>query len=273
MAEQTGGRKSEFLDPGENYVHRRPGTGTSEKTVNHKPQTFQEPPVETIILVGDHHGHYETLQEKIQDLGIKNTLILHAGDGSEGMDWFTDAYIASLNTWFAKRNCHYWSIRGNHSNREFFQGNHLFPNFKLLPDYSRAQIQGENWLFAGGAVSINRVQLTYGKNWWPEEEFTPAPENIEPCDILLTHGGPQWIGSIGKSPMIQSYENKEIELCGKSKLYEEIMEEGKLHQQLFEKVRPKKWYMGHFHFSQTLTYEGCKARVLAELEFFEHISR
>ncbi len=38
-----------------------------------------------------------------------------------------------------------------------FDGFIMLPN-KLLPGYSRLEINGESWLFVGGAVSINRIE-------------------------------------------------------------------------------------------------------------------
>jgi len=35
-------------------------------------------------------------------------------------------------------------------------------------------------------------------------------------------------------------------------------------------ARPKKSYAGHFHNHFSTDFDGCRARILAELEFLEH---
>jgi len=66
----------------------------------------------------------------------------------------------------------------------------MLPNFKLVPDYTRLEINGQSWLFVGGAVSINRIDREEGKTWWPNEDMVLREDLAIPSDVLVTHAGP-----------------------------------------------------------------------------------
>lgn len=102
--------------------------------------------------------------------GWKDAQVVHVGDGEEGYPGSWDEETAArLDKGFAALGIEYLSIRGNHSNPHVFDGSIMLPNFKLLPDYSRLEINVESWLFVGGVVSINRIEREAGNTWWPEE--------------------------------------------------------------------------------------------------------
>lgn len=235
-------------------------------------KNIQAPDIHTIYLLGDHHGAYKELEETINKHEIKDSLIIHVGDGSEGSPAFTPKYIQERNQFFEKTENHYWSIRGNHSDPSFFKGQHMLPNFKLLPDYTTSCILGQKWLFAGGAISIDRISQKLNKTWWKNEEFNLPIGNLKKCDVLVTHSGPPWIGPTFKSIQIENYENAENDLIGpgKSTLWKECQEERKKHETLFKKAKPTMWYIGHFHEKYETTHSGCHARILDKQELFPH---
>lgn len=231
---------------------------------------IEAPPVDLIILAGDHHGKYEELKAQIERFGLKNALILHVGDGNEGCPGFHKETMTQLDEWMRQRNCHYWSIRGNHSDPSFFQGQWLLPNAKLLPDYSRATLAGKEWLFVGGAVSIDRSETIPGISWWEGENFQETDEPLEPCDVLVTHTGPPWIQMEGKSGLVAHYEHVETNLFGDSDLWEQIQEESKALERLFQKTRPHQWFLGHFHQHKQVTEHGCITTIVAMEELMEY---
>jgi hypothetical protein len=117
----------------------------------------------------------------------------------------------------------------------------MLPNFKLLPDYSRLEINGESWLFVGGAVSINRIEREAGKTWWIEEDMVLREDLAQPADVLVTHAGPSWL-SPPPNPLVEDYIRSE-EAVGCQSLRQELADEQLRHDRLFELVKPRHWYL------------------------------
>ncbi|MEO8614835.1 MAG: metallophosphoesterase [Luteolibacter sp.] len=222
-------------------------------------------------LLGDHHGDYEGLFEKLQERQIRNATVIHVGDGEEGYPGWNMATAEAFNTRFAALGIEYLSIRGNHSNPHVFVGSTMLPNFKLLADYTRREINGQSWLFVGGAVSVNRIDRTAGKTWWPEEAFEFRPELARPADVLVTHSGPSWIGPSCRNPFVDSYCCAEAEF-GRETLIQELRAERKAHENLFRAVKPRTWFFGHFHERAEKTRSGCRTRILDCHELVLHVS-
>jgi hypothetical protein len=117
-----------------------------------------------------------------------------------------DKNLEDLNKFLAENNCTVYAIRGNHDDPSYFEGNHIFSNLKLMPDYSQEIIEGKKFLFCGGAISIDRkfslskmqMSASHGLNkpmyWWDEafdldlEEL----EKIRDVEIVITHTAPEW---------------------------------------------------------------------------------
>ena len=95
-----------------------------------------------IYLLGDHHGYIEMCFDKIDEQGIRDAVILHVGDGEEGIDFWPE-HFQVCNDEFAKRNILYLGMRGNHCDPSLFEGSIDLPNFKLVPDYTRLSVNGK----------------------------------------------------------------------------------------------------------------------------------
>lgn len=218
-----------------------------------------------IYLVGDVHGEFDSLFRKINDFGISDCNLIHVGDGGEGFlsEPKQMRQFEHYNNFFKKHNIQYLSIRGNHSDPIYFQGQVKHSHFELVPDYTYREFNGEKFLFVGGAVSIDRAIRVPHMSWWPNEEFVLKPELVEKVDILITHSGPSWIGPTDKK-LISHY-------CARdATLWDECVDERKAHEKLIELCKPKKHYLGHFHMSESVEMNGCKHRLLDILEIVEH---
>ena len=221
-------------------------------------------------LLGDHHGDIDLLFAILDHRAIRNAIVIHVGDGEEGYpDWKTED-AENLNDRFARLNIEYLSIRGNHSNPHFFDGRVMLPNFKFLPDYTRREINGQSWLFVGGAVSVNRIDRIPGQTWWQEEAFVFRTEQTGPADVLVTHSGPSWIGPGTRNPFIDACCLAEVDF-GCDSLLQELKDERKTHEDLFRAVKPRTWYLGHFHEKAEKTRSGCRTRILNCHELVLHI--
>jgi hypothetical protein len=191
------------------------------------------------------------------------------GDGEEGYPDSWDAETPEqLDNAFASLDIEYLSIRGNHSNPHVFDGSINLPNFKLLPDYTRIEIDGESWLFVGGAISINRLDREQGKTWWLDEEMILNETLAQPADVLVTHSGPTWTAP-PPDALVDYYAAAEAAI-GTATLHRELRDEQARHDRLFELVKPRQWYHGHFHRSTTHRVDGCTIRQLDVAEIVKH---
>lgn len=221
-----------------------------------------------IYLLGDHHGYIDMLLDHVDENAIRNAVILHVGDGDEGISFWHE-HFQVMNDEFAKRGLLYLGMRGNHCDPSLFDGSVDLSHFKLLPDYSRLDVGGSSWLLSGGAISIDRQDRECGLDWWPEEKFRLCRDLAGPADVLVTHSGPRWIGPATSNDFVDVYaqsesENNDTDLIG------ELETERMLHEELFRLVRPKHWYLGHFHDSAAVQYQGCEIRLLTMHEIHRH---
>ena len=149
-----------------------------------------------------------------------------------------------------------------------FEGTANLLNFQLLPDYTRLKLDGETWLFVGGAISINRLDREPGKTWWIEEEMILDETRAQPADVLVTHTGPSWLAP-PRSGMVDYYAAAEAAI-GTTTLHRELHDEAARLDRLFELVRPRQWYFGHHHHSATHQHDGCTIRQLDMAELVRH---
>lgn len=219
-----------------------------------------------IYILGDNHGKYDQFLKILEKFDLKDCYIIHVGDGGEGFNnnyESLDLYY-HLNSVFSSRNIQYLSIRGNHSDPEFFKGNFKFSNFELLEDYTSREIEGLKFFFVGGAISIDRKCRQEGISWWSGEEFNLIEEKAQKCDILITHSAPTWNGPITRGP-IRSWEIDD------PTLWEDCCKERRQISKLIELCKPDRHFCGHFHYVSKAENDGCKSRICAELELYELI--
>jgi hypothetical protein len=222
-----------------------------------------------ILFTADSHGNFNHLFRLIDEYEIKDCLLVSCGDNGEGFVPRKKQLkeFELLNNRFKKRGINYASLRGNHSDKSYFDGSINLSHFELIPDYTYRQINGLTFLFIGGALSIDRLERKEGVSYWKDEVFVLKPELLtQTCDVLVTHSAPSWIGPNDKEGIAYWCQRDET-------LWEECQEERRLHDELFEIVKPKFSMAGHFHRHYFRVYNGCKARILAELEMIEFINR
>jgi len=220
---------------------------------------------ENILILGDHHGNYNRIFDKIYKNQIKNCLLIHVGDGGEGFKPRDEELktFNILNEKFSSLGIQYMSIRGNHSDPSYFDGSVNLSHFKLLPDYHTEIINDEKFLFVGGAVSIDRVYRKEGLSYWSDELFVLKPELVEKCDVLITHSAPTWIGPIDKEG-ISSWCEKD------PTLWDLCYKERKDHDELIRLAKPTMHYCGHFHSYHWVEMNGCYSTILAIEQIKEH---
>jgi len=220
---------------------------------------------QSVYILGDNHGKYDVMFRFIEAYEIKDCILIHVGDGGEGFAPYDKQMrqFYHYNDRFKSKGIEYLSIRGNHSDPAYFDGSVNLSHFKLLPDYHTQIINGEKFLFVGGAISIDRKIRKEGFSYWRDEPFVLDKSKIEECDVLITHSAPTWIGPLDKKGILSWCEKDEF-------LWRDCLKEREDHDILFQLAKPKKSYAGHFHQRFSVDINGCRAKILAELEIIPH---
>jgi len=221
-----------------------------------------------IYILGDVHGNFKALLHNIEEKDLKDCYLICVGDLGIGFQYSYQGEIFAcerLSQIFKKRNIQFLSIRGNHDDPKFFKGKDriVYPNFELLEDYTVKKINGETFLFVGGAVSIDKKVRNKGTSWWSDEVFVLDESKIVPCDVLITHSAPAWLGPFDKGGLINWIKND-------PSLWDECVKERLDHNVLLQKATPKRHFCGHFHIWAAVDFGGCYSRILDELEILEY---
>jgi hypothetical protein len=222
---------------------------------------------EMVCIHGDNHGEWNKLFNIIDRRRMRDCVLIGVGDTGIGFQPpnHQKFMINELNSSFKERNIRYMSIRGNHCNPSYFDGSVKLTNFELVRDYSYKEINGEKYLFVGGAISVDRVSRIDGETYWKDEIFIFKPELVEECDVLITHSTPTWLGPSDK---------KSLEYwCSKDdELWEECCKERLEIDKLMDACKAKKSYHGHFHLSNRTDFKNCHSKMLDINEFIQHFN-
>lgn len=224
--------------------------------------------IKPVLLIGDIHGAFGRLKNLIHHQGIENCYLICVGDLGIGFKNTQNGEMIAcgdLNDYFTKKNIHFMSIRGNHDDPAYFNGDSRIKmsNFELLPDYTTKELNGEKFLFVGGAISIDRLYRVPGKSYWHDETFVLKPELITECDVLVTHSAPTWNGPFDKEGLAG--------WCGKDpELWNDCYKERIDHDELIKLSKAKMHYCGHFHSYHWVEMNGCYSTILAIEQVKEH---
>jgi hypothetical protein len=224
---------------------------------------------DNIYFIGD--THTLAFFHKLEEFDFKDFILIHVGDAGEGFAGceYNDRHdLARLNEFCTKNNGRILIVRGNHSNPAFYRPDHWsteFDKITFVPDYTYLNINGKICLFVGGAISIDRTQRIAGIDYWEDEVFVLREDytQLPQCDVLVTHSSP-----------ISAYPNDGLAaikhwLDRDPPLREELIEERKNIQLLFDHVYCNKLFYGHFHHSASIYSEGCYMRCLNIDEIFD----
>jgi len=217
-----------------------------------------------IYIVGDIHGKWDHLFLKIKALEIRNFTLVGVGDLGIG---FLDAdkqarQFDYINSFFGGKGIDFIGIRGNHDDPSYYDGSIDYSNFKLLPDYTSLTLNDKEFLFVGGAVSIDRKIRKEGVSYWADEKFILDHSKIKRCDVLVTHSAPTWSGPFDKSGISGWCDRDDT-------LWDECLQERKDHDVLIKLCGASRHYCGHFHTSSSVDFDGCISTILDELEVKE----
>lgn len=240
--------------------------------------------IKPIYFLGDIHGEFEILKQNIKNFDIKDCYIIQVGDYGIGFDSLENdkQTLGHLNKFLRIRNIDMYVVRGNHDDPKFFNGDYNLSNLKLLKDYTQLNINDINFLFIGGAISIDRRDRkridnnrinSIKKCYWENEIFVIDEEKLKSfsnIDVLVCHNAPDFAvpnNNQGFPSIVMNYAKND------ESLIQELILERKLITKAFdilsEKNNIKHYIYGHFHRSYNMKIVDTNFRVLDCHEFWE----
>jgi len=238
------------------------------------------------ITIGDTHGAFNYIRYNIKHLCIENVDMFHVGDFGVGFSNNDSRELDNLNSFLESKNIILHVIRGNHDNPLFFNGNFIMSNLKLHKDYTVVDVNGDNILMVGGAISIDRKfridEMSRYKNvkrnielHWPDEVFVLDEAKLsEFRDIkyIITHSAPHFVdpingfGRLTHGPLVEDFSKDDPYL--KAELDEERQNITRMYDILKENNNISKWFYGHFHRHNITKYDDTDFIMLDINEFF-----
>lgn len=210
---------------------------------------------ENVYCMGDTH----TLDfiSIISHFKLKDFILIHAGDAGEGFYENTDRYdLNNLEDYCERHNGRILIVRGNHSNPEYYIDSHWtrerYKRVTFVKDYTYLSINGAVFLFAGGAVSIDRNARNVNHDYWVDEGFN-LPDNytdLPQCDVLVTHSVTIDAPPIDGLTRIAGWFKND------PSLRYELIEERENIKKLVDHVNPKINLYGHFHTTYSERIDG-----------------
>lgn len=231
---------------------------------------------DNILFVGDIHGEFHNLMNRIKEYEIRNATVIVCGDIGMGFmsDLWYEKIFVDMDETLSDLDIDLFMFRGNHDDKTFFDGKHFdgFTNIHFIPDYSVIRTALYNILCVGGAISIDRYQRVEGKSYWANEINVFDEEKLDELkrsninvDIVCTHSAPSFCKP-NTTHGISYWFTKD------DKLEQDVNLERMVCDKILEKLRKdghpiKQWCYGHFHDSNTEYFDGIKFVMLNILEF------
>lgn len=181
-----------------------------------------------IIFLGDVHGEFDAANYCIKDAIEQGEVsrIIQVGDLGDGWPngecldrWEPEPHGIPI----------HW-IDGNHDNHAAIAANDFNPKLIHENRGNTRNTEGLEFLFCGGAESIDRAHRIEGFSWWPEERVDKRTIDCildldKKIDVVVTHDRP--------------FLSRNEDICG---IYER-----KAFATILDHFKPQFWFYGHWH--------------------------
>lgn len=186
-----------------------------------------------VLIVGDVHGFFKDFNNIINK--YNPDLVVQVGD----LGYFPKFLSSNLNNLTKEYPIVFCD--GNHEDHESLQNLEdgiITSNLTYMHRGKILNINGYNFMFMGGAASIDKNQRIPMVDWFPQEELSlkdvmTLNENSK-VDCMISHTAP-----------IEFHLNLEFDFKDGSR---NILSE------LLKLYKPKEWYFGHFHMNVSGVY-------------------
>lgn len=234
------------------------------------------------FVVGDLHARWSSFVNKLELIPEGSNVICvgdiglgfprqrkYSGMGDTNFKYYTfGAFVNHVEYILQRNDIQLVCLAGNHDDKSIFKReNH--PNITLVANFAELYINGKNFFFIGGAVSLDRSDRKLNIDYWQDEAIAydeyKKPENQ--IDVVISHSAPTSCNPVGHNDFCKYWFERDLTLKEES-----LKERNFLEKVVFEDCKPKKLYYGHFHRSSTELINGCECHCLNELEFKEIIT-
>lgn len=213
-----------------------------------------------IFYIGDHHGDWKQLFWFANRLKLENCYLISVGDSGIGFRPKNEQIenINVLNNKFKKLGITFMSIRGNHDDPSYYNGDNKIQldNFQTIEDYAVMEHNGKLIQFIGGATSIDRTMRREGISYWSGESLNFQKDRLQKVDTLVSHTAPSWCFPQAFNEMVYSWAREDADLL------EELTDERAVMDEIAKVCQPSLHLYGHFHDSWSEEINGCKHRLL-----------
>ena len=214
----------------------------------------------SIFYIGDHHGDWKQLFWFANRLKLENCYLISVGDSGIGFRPKNEQIenINVLNNKFKKLDITFMSIRGNHDDPSYYNGDNKIQldNFQTIEDYTVMEHNGKLIQFIGGATSIDRTMRREGISYWSGESLNFQKDRLQKVDTLVSHTAPSWCFPQAFNEMVYSWAREDADLL------EELTDERAVMDEIAKVCQPSLHLYGHFHDSWSEEINGCKHRLL-----------
>lgn len=217
-------------------------------------------------LLGDIHGNFGL----IKYYAMNDSVLIQVGDFGIGFNTRHEKHmLAEVNYKLREKNCFVYVIRGNHDDPEYFDNTSFMSNIFFVDDWTILELdvddRQERVFCLGGALSIDRLRRTQGKDWWIEEKvvfddlLVPSVKDITQ---VVTHTSPEWCEPYFLSSLVNDFAKDDPTL--KDELFAERRGMSYAFDTIYDnnKETLRNHYYGHFHFSAVGEYKGVRTKLL-----------
>jgi DNA repair exonuclease SbcCD nuclease subunit len=226
-----------------------------------------------IAIIGDLHKDWNDILFHLNYLKLRDTIFIQVGDF--GMGLFNNPeteenLIKQLDKALTKAKSQLLVIRGNHDDPKYFRGDNIYDlnSVFFIPDYTVVNINNQNWLMIGGAVSVDRMKLKMNFDYWPDCPFQlKNVEDLKNIDYVVTHNAPSFCHPRVFGNIVYHYANKDTNLLNDLRDERTLIES--IYNMLSKNNKIKKWFYGHFHNSRREEINGTEFILLDINEHYE----
>jgi hypothetical protein len=227
-----------------------------------------------ILLVGDLHANVGEVRGVV-DTAVEEgaDLIVQVGDlGYWPRVDVGQQFLAALDKRLRKKALDLWFVDGNHEDHESLGSARRGPGLTRIygervyyvPRATRIElwpgVAGTQWLFLGGAVSVDRAWRLPGRDWFADEVPTDAQVAAAiaggPADVVVAHEAPTGGAWLGQRLAARAGHWPAAEIRAAGQFQDRL-------RQVCDAVRPAHWWHGHHHVEYEDRIGDCAVHGLA----------
>lgn len=220
-------------------------------------------------LLGDIHGMWSVILNHLNHYDEHDqTCYIQVGDFGIGFDDVDREFkkLMTLNQALKDKSSDLLILRGNHDDPAWFKEMEYtdlkdqLTNIFFIPDYTVLNIDLENILFIGGAVSIDRVpRIKRNDGWWPNEvvdfDFEKI-KNFRDIDRVICHTAPDFCQPLKFNQLVYDFASSDSELLNDLRVEREKMTQ--MINEIMNNNKIKGFYYGHFHSNYNFYHKNCE---------------